>query len=86
MAPKLKFALELIIQEEHKKPIYCIKFCSILPSFGAFFASVGHNYASVYKITEDGSVECVQNYVDSDCGESLYTCTWAHSGKGASVK
>lgn len=85
MIPKLKFALEVIIQEEHKKPIYCIKFCSILPSYGQHFASVGHNFASIYKITNEGSVVCVQNYADSDSGESLYTCTWAHSGKGGLV-
>ena len=83
MSEKLKFSLELIVQEEHKKEIYCVKFCSILPSFNSYFATVGHNCATVYQIADTGSVEPVQNYVDSDCAESLYTCTWAHSGKGS---
>ena len=44
-----------------------------------FFASVGANRATVYKIGEDGSLSIAQAYVDEDAQETLYACTWTTS-------
>jgi polycomb protein EED len=76
------FGLEVVIQEDHKKPVWCLKFCNILPPFSNYFATVGQNLASVYRIGDKDTVEVIQKYVDEDSGENLFTCTWADIGNG----
>lgn len=70
----LEFGLDVVIQEDHKKPVWCIKFCHILPAYSHHFASVGQNIASIYRIGE--TIDIVQKYVDEDTGENLFTCAW----------
>ena len=71
----LRFDLEQIIQEGHRNPIYCIRFCDISPDYFHYFASVGSNAASVYHI-HDHKVELLQGYLDEDMDEIFYACVW----------
>lgn len=78
----IKFELDQIIQEDHKNPIYSVKFCDIAPSYFSYFASVGANSASVYRVTEYRA-ELVQGYLDEDLDEALYACIWCADPEGA---
>jgi len=72
------------IYEEHKQPVYALSFFEPLPDPAAvggapkpqFFASVGSNRATVYKIESDGSLSVAQAYVDEDPEEILYALCW----------
>ena len=72
----IRFDLEQIVQEGHRSPIYCLRFCDISPDYFHHFASVGSNAASVYHI-HDHKVELLQGYLDEDMDEIFYACTWS---------
>ena len=85
-AGSVEFTLNRIITEHHKHQqthkIYCVRFCDVIPSYYNYFASVGSNMASIYRVEEDGSVNLVQSYVDEDIEEDYWVCAWAASPRG----
>lgn len=92
---KLNIRFGGCVHEEHKQPIYSVSFYDPLPEVapdgsGAsnpqtlkrdqFFASVGANRATVYKVAGDGALSVAQAYVDEDAQECLYALSWTSSG------
>eukprot|EP00955_Chlamydomonas_euryale_P044763 352965-Chlamydomonas_euryale.AAC.27 len=50
------------IEEDHRKPIFCITFNMLDPHNADIFASCGANRASVYRCGPDGETELMQAY------------------------
>lgn len=82
----LTFRLKRVIQEEHKPSmIYCVRYCDINTSLSSYFASVGGNCTSIYRIGDNHDVGLVQGYLDEDTEEILYSCAWAATSKASSA-
>jgi polycomb protein EED len=82
----IEFRLKDIRQEDgFDKKVYCIRFCEHIPSMWSYFATVGSNNISIYRMHhETEAIELVQHHVDedydranSDSSETFYSCTWA---------
>mmetsp|Transcript_6106 Transcript_6106/g.13268 ORF Transcript_6106/g.13268 Transcript_6106/m.13268 type:complete len:385 (+) Transcript_6106:260-1414(+) len=71
------------IEEDHKRPVFCITFNFIDPKHKDVFASVGSNRATVYQCKPNGVFDTLQVYVDEDKDE-FYVCKWTrHEETGA---
>lgn len=68
---RIEFSLNRSIREEHQKVIYCV--CCVED----LLASVGGNTASVYRSSEDASIDFLQSYIDVDKDEAFYACAWS---------
>lgn len=77
---KFKFSLNTIIQESHSQEIYSLKFCNTVSSFYNYFATVGVNRTTIYRINDE-HVELVYSYCDLDEEELYYTCAWCTLGE-----
>ena len=63
--------------EDHRQPIYAVRFCNFGIPYDYYFATVGVNRVTVYKnCPKSEKIECVQAYMDSDKKESFYTVEW----------
>ena len=75
----LSLHLDYHATENHRKPLYCIKFNHADDEYSNYFATVGANQATVYRIADQGSAEPVQSFVDHDKFEKFYSCEWTSS-------
>ncbi|GAX80271.1 hypothetical protein CEUSTIGMA_g7709.t1 [Chlamydomonas eustigma] len=74
--PPQGFKFQTSIEEEHKKPIFCITFNQVDSAHSRVFASVGSNRASIYECLDGGTIDVLQVYTDEDSDESFYVCKW----------
>lgn len=72
-----------VVEEDHKMPIYCVRFCDFGEPYDAYFATAGKNRVSVYKNIQrekgprvDSVIEYVQSYVDDRSDERFYAVEW----------
>eukprot|EP01038_Epipyxis_sp_PR26KG_P005376 gene5376-7454_t len=82
----LEMNLDCIITEKNlESSIWCVRFCDSVIKYQSYFASVGSNSATIYKINDDditlfstsnSAVEHIQKYIDEDLNEDFYSCTW----------
>lgn len=78
----LSLNLECCVVENHRKPLYCVRFNHAQEEYGNYFASVGANQATVYRVDDSGAMNPVQSFVDQDKYEKFYSCEWAASDRG----
>src|SRR3546814_13993910 len=69
----LSLNLDCCVGENHRKPLYCVKFNHTQEEFANYFASVGANQATVYRVEDNGAVEPVQSFVDQDKYAKFYS-------------
>jgi hypothetical protein len=73
--PKYKFTARL--KENHNEPIYSINFNFADLRYKDYFATIGSNRASIYRLHKNGGIVPVQVFVDEDATEKWYTCCWS---------
>mmetsp|Transcript_31858 Transcript_31858/g.40880 ORF Transcript_31858/g.40880 Transcript_31858/m.40880 type:complete len:394 (+) Transcript_31858:25-1206(+) len=68
------------VDEDHKQPVYSVSFYEGLPKEKAvsYLATTGGSHVSIYKLTppEEGGLDVVQVYCDSNQEEVFYSCAW----------
>lgn len=72
-----QFRCSCVVEEDHKKPVYCVSFNFADLRHRNLFATVGLNRACIYRCKNDGGVELLQVYVDDDKAERFYVCKWS---------
>mmetsp|Transcript_19498 Transcript_19498/g.24076 ORF Transcript_19498/g.24076 Transcript_19498/m.24076 type:complete len:416 (-) Transcript_19498:738-1985(-) len=72
---KYNYQFRCNIKEDHKSPIYGIKFFPFNGNFN-IFGTVGDRRLTIYKCNDSGEIKCIQMYVDEAWDEVLYTLTW----------
>ena len=65
------------VREEHGHKIYGCCFCPFSLDV-LYFATVGHNRVTIYKIGEDEGLELLRCYQDAARDELFYTVCWAY--------
>jgi polycomb protein EED len=72
--PRYKFVNRIL--ETHNAPIYYVQFNFSDLRYKDYFATIGSNFASIYKLEPQGIITPIYIFADADSNEQLYTCCW----------